>query len=67
MATTKESDKALEDRITNILQSIFDSGNYFCDVAVVTKGDEASDHYHHMEHLSVAAGIATDRWAKKSE
>jgi len=64
IATTEEADKALEPRITEILQSIFDSGNYYCDVAVVDKGDESSDHYHHMEHLSVAVGIATDRWAK---
>ncbi|MGH8350840.1 MAG: hypothetical protein ACRES5_30390 [Pseudomonas sp.] len=64
VATTEEADKVLEQRITEILHSIFDSGNYFCDVTVVAKGDESSDHYHHMEHLSVAAGIATDRWAK---
>ncbi|MBP5958149.1 hypothetical protein ICA16_20945 [Pseudomonas anatoliensis] len=64
VATTDEGDKSLEDKITEIVQSIFGSGNYICDVEVIAKGDEASDHYHHMEHLSVAAGIATDRWNK---
>ena len=67
IATTEEADKALEDHIPSIRHSIFNSGNYFCDVEVVDKGNEASDHYHHMEHLSVAAGVATDRWAKNSD
>lgn len=65
VATTDELDKALENRITEVLQSIFNTGNYFCDVTVVAKGDELSDHYEHMEHLSVAAGVATDRWLNK--
>lgn len=65
IATTNKADTALESRITNILHSIFNTGNYVCNVEVVARGDESSDHYHHMEHLSVAAGIATDRWAKK--
>lgn len=64
VATTDEADKRLEHRLTEILHSIFDTGNYFCEITVVKKGDESSDHYHHMEHLSVAAGVATDRWAK---
>lgn len=67
VATTEEADKALEQRITEILHSIFDSGNYLCNVTVVAKGNESSDHYHHMEHLSVALGIATDRWAKRPQ
>ncbi len=64
VASTSEGDKHLEDKITGIVQAIFGSGNYLCDVMVVAKGDEQSDHYHHMEHLSVSAGIATDRWKK---
>jgi len=65
VATTDKAEKSLEGKITEVVQSIFGSGNYFCDIEVVDKGDEASDHYHHMEHLSVASGIATDRWAKR--
>jgi len=64
VATTEEADKGLEDKITQILHSIFNTGNYFCDVTVVAKGDESSDHYDHMEHLSVSVDLATDRWAK---
>jgi hypothetical protein len=55
----------LERIISEIVQSIFGSRNYLSDVEIVEKNDESSDHYHHMEHLSVTSGIATDRWAKR--
>jgi hypothetical protein len=64
IATTDPADQKLEAIITEILQLIYGYGNFICNVIMVEKGDEQSDHYHHMEHLSVGAGIATDRWAK---
>ncbi|WP_124303573.1 hypothetical protein [Pseudomonas chlororaphis] len=63
-ATTDPAEKELEDPITQLVQSVYGTGNYLCDMTVVQKGDELSDHYHHMEHLSVSAGVAIDRWAK---
>ncbi|MDH4869821.1 hypothetical protein [Pseudomonas sp. BN515] len=63
VATTDKGDLLLEGKITNVLQAIFNSGNYISDVRVVKRGDEQSDHYDHMEHLSVAVEIAEDRWA----
>lgn len=64
VATTSQAEKQLEGRLTEIVQSIYGTGNYYCDIEVVKKGDESSDHYHHMEHLSVSTGVATDRWAR---
>ncbi|UZE21843.1 hypothetical protein LOY67_17505 [Pseudomonas sp. B21-056] len=66
IATTDQTDKQLEDRLTEIVQSIYASGSYYCEIEVVEEGNESSDHYHHMEHLSVSAGVATDRWAPKT-
>lgn len=64
VATTAAVDQSLEGQITEVIQSIYGTGNYYCSVEIIPKGDEQSDHYHHMEHLSVGAGVATDRWAK---
>lgn len=63
-ASTDPEDRHLGPKLTEILQSIYGSGNYDCEVQIVEKGDEVSDHYHHMEHLSVSAGIADDRWLR---
>jgi hypothetical protein len=60
-ASTDREDAGLGKLLTNILQSIFASGNYECEVQIVPKGNEYSDHYDHMEHLSVEAGIAYSR------
>lgn len=65
VATTDADDQRLEGKITEVIQSIYGFGNFYCSVELIAKGDEQSDHYHHMEHLSVAAGIATDRWGKQ--
>ncbi|MCC0191373.1 hypothetical protein [Pseudomonas aeruginosa] len=64
-ASTDPADRRLESPITDVLQSIFNSGNYICSMEVVKRGDEHSDHYHHMEHLSVALNVAEDRWKKR--
>lgn len=63
-ATTDAAEKELESSITQLVQSVYGTGNYYCDMTLVQKGDELSDHYHHMEHLSVSTGVAIDRWAK---
>jgi len=63
-ATTDAAEKELESSITQLVQTVYGTGNYYCDMTLVQKGDELSDHYHHMEHLSVGTGVAIDRWAK---
>ncbi|QZP26213.1 hypothetical protein [Pseudomonas mosselii] len=62
IASTNQDDLALGDLTTKVLQSIYGSGNYDCDVQIIERGNESSDHYEHMEHLSVGAGLAEDRW-----
>lgn len=62
-ATTEPQDKNVEKLVTRIVQDIYGSGNYHCEMTIVKRGDEDSDHYHHMEHLSVQLDVATDRWA----
>jgi hypothetical protein len=36
-------------------------------IKIVPRGNTASDHYDHMEHLSVAAGVAADRFRHRDE
>lgn len=62
IATDNEEDQFLAERITDVLQTIFDDGSYLAQVQVVEPGNEDSDHYHRTEHLSVSAGVAEDRF-----
>jgi len=67
IASTDKADIGLGDLATNVLQSIYGCGNYQCEVQMVEKGNESSDHYDHMEHLSVGTGLAEDRWQRGKE
>ena len=62
IASTDAKDSKLEKVVADALATIFHNGNCQAQVVIVKKGDEDSDHYDHMEHLSVGAGIAVDRW-----
>lgn len=60
VASTATNDKNMETIITQLIQLIYGPGNH-CRVILVNKGDDLSDTYHHMEHLSVSAGVARNR------
>lgn len=62
VASTAKSDEQLGEPLTHVLHSIFGNGNCQVAASIVPAGDEQSDHYDHMEHLSVSAGVAADRW-----
>ncbi|MDN4059556.1 hypothetical protein QPK31_15115 [Massilia sp. YIM B02769] len=62
IASTDKDDSPLEGELLNVLQAIFGNGNPQVDFRYVEPGDRGSDHYDHMEHLSVGADIAADRW-----
>jgi hypothetical protein len=57
IASTDEIDRGLELIITRVLQSIYNSGSYVVIFELVGKGNENSDHYNHMEHLSRSTGV----------
>jgi len=63
-ATSREQVKGLQGDVTGVLQSIYNSGIYVCNVVIVEPGDTHSDHYDPMEHLSVKAGVSVDRFSK---
>ena len=58
IASTKEEDSSVEETLTSVLQDIFNNGNSTVNFELVEAGDESSDEYNHMEHLS-AASFAT--------
>lgn len=66
IASTNEDDRQLENALRDVLQTIFGNGNPQVDFVLVAPGDTGSDHYDHMEHLSVAADVAVDRWKHRS-
>jgi len=62
VASTDPKDKQLEDALISVLHTMFAHGNCQPQVEIVEEGRTDSDHYHRTEHLSVAAGVAVDRW-----
>lgn len=62
IASTSQGDKKLKERLVTVFDKIFNNGNHCPEVIIVKPGDTSSDHYYHMEHLSVEAGIAVDRF-----
>lgn len=62
IASTDESDRTLAEALCNVLQAIFGNGNPQVEFIHVAPGDSSSDHYNHMEHLSVGADVAVNRW-----
>jgi len=67
IASTDPEDRKIGDVVAEVLQTIFNNGNSLSDVVIVKKGNEGSDSYDHMEHLSVGAEVAADRWRHKDE
>lgn len=57
IASTLNEDKDLEDRLTNVLHSIYNCGNYMVNIEIVPQGSESSDHYNHMAYLSMKTGV----------
>lgn len=62
VASTDKSDKAIQERLMHVLHGIYANGNCQIRFEIVKKGDTDSDHYDHMEHLSVETDVAVDRW-----
>jgi hypothetical protein len=62
IASTQKKDEGLVNSLAHVLHEIFGHGNPQAEFIYVAPGDHNSDHYNHMEHLSVGAEIATDRW-----
>ena len=60
--TSGERAAGLDRRLREILESIYPSGRFEARIAVVSAGAIGSPQYNHMEHLSVQAGVAVDRW-----
>ncbi|MBU6993503.1 hypothetical protein [Ferrovum myxofaciens] len=58
VASTNEEDSAIESVLTSVLQGIFNNGNCQVNFELVKRGNESSDHYNHMEHLSVSTEFA---------
>lgn len=67
LASTARADDDLADRLQKALHTIYGDGNCQAHMRIVREGDRASDHYDHMEHLSVASGVAVSRWKKDRE
>ena len=65
IASTNPSHQELEGELTRVLQGIYADGNRTVDVVIVNAGDPESDHYNHMEHLSIETEVAVDRWRHK--
>ena len=57
LASTKSEDREMESTLTNVLQAIFNNGNILVNIEIVKRGNEDSDHYNHMAHLSNAAKV----------
>ena len=57
VASTKSEDQDIESPLTNVLQAIFNCGNFLVNIEIVKRGNEDSDHYNHMAHLSNAAKV----------
>lgn len=64
VASTLPKDEAVADRVREVLQGMFGCGNYQTEFLKVEPGRESSDSYDHMEHLSVAAELAANRYKK---
>ena len=62
VASTNKDDERVEDILTEVLHNIYGDGNCQVSVIIFEKGDEHSDHYNHMEYLSVSTDTAVDRW-----
>jgi hypothetical protein len=62
---TTSGDRAagLDRRLREIVESIYPGGRFEARVTVVAPGAYGSPRYDHMEHLSVQAGVAVDRWS----
>lgn len=58
VASTNEEDDVIESTLTSVLQGIFNNGNIQVNYELVKRGNESSDHYNHMEHLSISTGFA---------
>lgn len=61
-ASDAPEDKDFADDVVAIINDIFCYGNDMGEMIIVPVGDKHSDHYDHMEHLSVGAEVAVDRW-----
>lgn len=67
IASPDPAHKNLDKALSSALSTIFGFGNCDADVVIVQPGDRESDHYHHMEHLSVGSEIAVDRFRHRDK
>ncbi|MDD2800784.1 MAG: hypothetical protein PHE96_04935 [Methylococcales bacterium] len=58
VASTDKADTQIESALTTVLHNIFNNGNSIVNVEIVKRGNESSDHYNHMEHLSISTKVA---------
>lgn len=62
IATSNPDDEKIVRGLEDVFGAIYGYGNCSAEVVVLEPGDTHSDHYEHMEYLSVGADIAVDRW-----
>jgi hypothetical protein len=67
IGTTDPKDDVLSTRLEHVIQTIYHGCPVTVEVIVIPEGNRDSDHYEHMEHLSVAAGICVDRFKYRDE
>ncbi len=67
IASDNPEDERLEELVRQVLHTLMNNGNCQPDVVIVKAGDKNSDRYDHMEHLSVQADVAVDRYRHSDE
>lgn len=67
VASTNPDDKQLEDTLMTVFHTMYSHGNVQPQVQIVEEGNTDSDHYNRMEHLSIGAGVAVDRWRHRDD
>ncbi|MDY0169238.1 MAG: hypothetical protein RBS80_22030 [Thermoguttaceae bacterium] len=61
IASDNAEDDRLADIVMRVLHTMRNDGNCQPEVEIVAPGDRQSDHYEHMEHLSIQSQVAVDR------
>jgi len=70
IASTNSHDLVIQERLEPILETIFKNdensiSTFLVNVEIFEPGDTQSDHYNHMEYLSIKSDVAVDRWRDK--
>jgi len=70
IASTNSHDSVIKDRLEPVLETIFKNdensiSTFLVHVDIFEPGNTNSDHYDHMEYLSIKSDVASDRWRHK--